>query len=187
MISRILVGGLTFGLLSVVWAETPVGSTVEDWLGLFPEQPCQDGWSGCVVGGFAVDAGAGHDSRGLPQPSDLRLGWFDLQPTPVYSPFSELSSFTGELATAAPAVGQDEGGVAGDDESAGELAQAEPEVPDFGMGSPGTQITGSTGGGSNDSPSYASDSSASRQASSSGSSSGSNSAPSKASEPLNWG
>ena len=74
------------------------------WLGLFPERPCQDGWSGCIVEGFSVDAGAGHDSRGLPQPSDLRLGWFDLAPTPVYSPFMSLSTFTGEEAAVAPAT-----------------------------------------------------------------------------------
>jgi hypothetical protein len=74
------------------------------WLGLFPERPCQDGWSGCIVEGFSVDAGAGHDTRGLPQPSDLRLGWFDLAPTPVYSPFMSLSTFTGEEAAAAPAT-----------------------------------------------------------------------------------
>jgi hypothetical protein len=101
---------MTRKLFGVVVVSLALGSTAlsqgseHAWLGLFPERPCQDGWSGCIVEGFSVDAGAGHDSRGLPQPSDLRLGWFDLAPTPVYSPFMSLSTFTGEEAVAAPAT-----------------------------------------------------------------------------------
>jgi len=101
---------MTRKLFGVVVVSLALGSTAlsqgseHAWLGLFPERPCQDGWSGCIVEGFSVDAGAGHDSRGLPQPSNLRLGWFDLAPTPVYSPFMSLSTFTGEEAVAAPAT-----------------------------------------------------------------------------------
>ena len=96
---------LGVALVSMVLGGTALSQDARSaWLGLFPERPCQDGWSGCIVEGFSVDAGAGHDSRGLPQPSNLRLGWFDLAPTPVYSPFMSLSTFTGKEAATAPAT-----------------------------------------------------------------------------------
>ncbi len=125
---------LGVALVSLVLGGTAVSQgSGSSWLGLFPERPCQDGWSGCIVEGFSVDAGAGHDSRGRPQPSDLRLGWFDLAPTPVYSPFMSLSTFTGEEAVAAPAtLGEAEeaaeASIAEADEAFAEAALAEAEA-----------------------------------------------------------
>ncbi len=86
-----------------------------DFEAAFPLYPCQDGWVACRAGGGVVDPDLASDARGMPQPADLRVGW-DLQPTRVFSPFSELSAYTGRLpakaerpaAAAAPAKGDGE-------------------------------------------------------------------------------
>lgn len=75
----------------------------------FPGQPCQDGWAGCIVGGGAVTPGMSKDSAGRPVPSDARVGWFDLKPTAVFSPFVSLSTYNGAMG--------------------GALAMAEPPAP----------------------------------------------------------
>ena len=75
-------------------ALAPVGES-GGHLSLFPERPCQDGWAGCIVDGQVVDAEVVRDRNRIPQASDRRIGWFDLQPTAVLSPFSGLSAYTG--------------------------------------------------------------------------------------------
>ncbi|MEN9787860.1 MAG: hypothetical protein RLZZ299_3124 [Pseudomonadota bacterium] len=63
------------------------------WAGVFPSNPCQDGWSACLAGGAAVNSGPARDTAGRPIPSDHRVSWFDLQPTSAFSPFVGLSPY----------------------------------------------------------------------------------------------
>jgi len=81
----------------------------------FPTNPCHDGWAACVVDGQPVDAEM-RAQGGLPQPADLRVGWFDLEPTPAFSPFEGLSEYTGSAPEVAAAdVDEDEGELPDDD------------------------------------------------------------------------
>ena len=70
----------------------------------FPAQPCPDGWAGCLIGDAVVTPGMSKDAAGRPIPSDARIGWFDLRPTVVFSPFSALSTYPGALGGAVAAV-----------------------------------------------------------------------------------
>ncbi|MCA9492802.1 MAG: hypothetical protein KC621_22870, partial [Myxococcales bacterium] len=98
------VGGLVLGLALAV----PTAAHAQSWSGFsgaFPAFPCQDGWMACIVGGQAVDPGMQSDADGHPLPADMRVGWFDLQPTATFSPFGELSAYTGadtRIASAEP-------------------------------------------------------------------------------------
>jgi hypothetical protein len=68
----------------------------QSWSGfdaVTPAFPCQDGWMGCLQDGEAVNSELQRDGAGMPVPADLRLGWFDLEPTSNFSPFSKLSSY----------------------------------------------------------------------------------------------
>ena len=67
-----------------------------DFAEAFPLLPCHDGWAACIVDGDHVDPGLVSDSTGMPTPASMRVGWFDLKPTPTFSPFSSLSAYTGE-------------------------------------------------------------------------------------------
>ncbi len=62
----------------------------------FPGLPCQDGWASCLVDGQRLSPGMVLDSSGRPHPSDMRLGFFEFDALPALSPFSGLSSYTGE-------------------------------------------------------------------------------------------
>ncbi len=74
-----------------------------DFVSAFPTQPCQDGWVACLLDGDAVSPELkATDSSNLPMPTDLRVSWFELKPTPSFSPFGTLSSYTGELPVAEP-------------------------------------------------------------------------------------
>ena len=56
---------LTFGILVVgLGGGLAAASQMSDFGDFFPERPCQDGWAGCIVGGFEIDAGVAHDSAG---------------------------------------------------------------------------------------------------------------------------
>lgn len=94
----LLVSGISslalFGMTSASWAQD-IGS-MED---LFPAMPCHDGWAACLVDGDEVSPDAVRDSAGRPLPSDMRVGWFDLQATTAFDPFHGLSDYTGELPT----------------------------------------------------------------------------------------
>ncbi len=70
----------------------------------FPGFPCSDGWAACRSGEKVVSPGMSRDSAGRPIPSDARFGWFDLQPTAVFSPFTGLSSYSGPVGGAVAAV-----------------------------------------------------------------------------------
>jgi hypothetical protein len=59
----------------------------------FPIFPCADGWSACLVDGQAISPDMTHDTTGAVTPSDMRVGWFDLQPTATFSPFTSLSIY----------------------------------------------------------------------------------------------
>jgi hypothetical protein len=93
---------LAFGFLS-----TPAfAGGWSDFLSAFSTSPCQDGWLGCVVGGQAVTPNLVRDGSGAPTPADLRVGWFDLDGLPGFSPFPELSRYSGKLTGSEPAVAQ---------------------------------------------------------------------------------
>jgi len=70
----------------------------------FPGFPCSDGWAACRSGERTVSPGMSRDSAGRPLPSDARVGWFDLQPTAVFSPFTGLSAYSGEVGGQVAAV-----------------------------------------------------------------------------------
>ncbi len=89
-----------FGLSSVAWAQD-IGS-MED---LFPAMPCHDGWAACLVDGAEISPDAVRDSAGRPLPSDMRVGWFDLDATAAFDPFQGLSDYTGDLPAVASADG----------------------------------------------------------------------------------
>lgn len=59
----------------------------------FPLFPCPDGWSACVVEETPVSPEMMADAGGNVMPADLRIGWFDLQPTTTFSPFGTLSAY----------------------------------------------------------------------------------------------
>lgn len=63
------------------------------WSPVFSEHPCQDGWLSCLGPGGPNGPGTTRDTAGRPLPSDLRVGWFDLSPTPAFSPFVRLSAY----------------------------------------------------------------------------------------------
>jgi len=68
----------------------------------FPATPCHDGWAACIVDGERVTPDM--TAKG---PADMRVGWFDLEPSTAFSPFTGLTEYTGEVAVAAaeePAV-----------------------------------------------------------------------------------
>lgn len=59
----------------------------------FPAFPCPDGWMACLVGTTAVNPEGFTDKQGMPIPANQRIGWFDLAPTPSFSPFTTLSAY----------------------------------------------------------------------------------------------
>lgn len=69
----------------------------DDYSSAFPAFPCQDGWMGCVAeGGQRLEPELQPDGTGMLNPANARIGWFDLQATSNFSPFPELSRYTGE-------------------------------------------------------------------------------------------
>ena len=74
----------------------PNFAAAQDWSdfsAINPAYPCQDGWMGCIQDGQVVQPEVQTDSQGFPLPADLRIGWFDLEPTSGFSPFSALSEY----------------------------------------------------------------------------------------------
>jgi len=84
---------------STVLALALIGSAAaQQWspyASLFPNTPCMDGWSGCVVGTVVHGNGTQLDAGKHVLPAGARVGWWDLQPTVVFSPFVALSAYTG--------------------------------------------------------------------------------------------
>jgi hypothetical protein len=63
----------------------------------FPLFPCPDGWMACKVDGEVVSPDLQVDGAGMPMPSNMRIGWYDLEATSAFSPFATLSEYTGNL------------------------------------------------------------------------------------------
>ena len=76
-------------------APVALAAGLSDYEPIFPTNPCQDGWAACIVNGDSVTADPTKDAAGRPLPSDLRVGWFDLEATAALSPFVELSAYDG--------------------------------------------------------------------------------------------
>jgi hypothetical protein len=89
------------GTLSLVFTAAWAGSW-GNYNDSFPLFPCQDGWLGCVVDGEIHNTELVKDSTGFPISSIDRVGWNDLEPTGVFSPFAQLSVYTGELPPTEP-------------------------------------------------------------------------------------
>ncbi len=98
-------------ILMICAAGTAMAQTWQELRGAFPLLPCQDGWAGCLVDGRRIDADMISDSQGFPMPAQQRFAWFDLAPTPAFSPFVGLSSYPqgepGETAQRARGRGSD--------------------------------------------------------------------------------
>lgn len=96
---------LPFALLGVAGVAL-AASGWSDYGAAFPGLPCMDGWASCLVDGVGVTPGMVLDSAQRPQPADMRVGFFDLQPLLSFSPFQGLSAYTGALpgSKAAPAA-----------------------------------------------------------------------------------
>ncbi len=92
---------LVLGLGAVMPA---LAANVTSYPVMFPANACQDGWLGCLSGGLVVGAGSLKDSAGRPLAADERLGWFDLQPAPSFSPFVTLSAYSGAAGAVAVAA-----------------------------------------------------------------------------------
>lgn len=76
------------------------------WAAAFPPLPCPDGWAACRVGPQDLNGATVRDAAGLPLAADARLGWFDLEPTAVFSPFVGLSGYGGVSAAAAATMAE---------------------------------------------------------------------------------
>lgn len=97
---------LVSGALALV-AATSLPALAGGWSSYnaaFPSFPCSDGWASCRSGTAAVSPGMSRDAAGRPVPSDARIGWFDLKPTAVFSPFTGLSEYSGPVGGQVAAV-----------------------------------------------------------------------------------
>lgn len=92
IVKRVVLAGVVAGLLGL--APASLGQDWASFQAAFRAFPCADGWSGCIVDGTRM----GPDGEALP--TDLRVDWFDLQPTPAFSPFVGLSAYTGDSQSA---------------------------------------------------------------------------------------
>lgn len=152
---RLFLLGLCLG------APVALAAGLGDYEPIFSTNPCQDGWAACIVNGDAVTAEPEKDAAGRPLPSDLRVGWFDLEPTAALSPFVELSAYDGELEAAEPPAPPEapvaSGGGGGDNEGGGDDRPVAVASNDGGGGAqatqggsrrdPGGEATGPTGAG----------------------------------------
>ncbi|MBX2799175.1 MAG: hypothetical protein KTR31_15990 [Myxococcales bacterium] len=95
VLPALIVGGSLAGLAHAqAWT---------DFAPAFPPFPCHDGWMACVVDGARVTP----DLSG--SPADFRVDWFELTPTPSFSPFVSLSNydaFEGNAAAEAAALAE---------------------------------------------------------------------------------
>ena len=94
---------MTVALALLFGAQTAQAQSWADFESAFPVFPCQDGWMACLVDGEAVNPELQQEPSGLQVSADLRIGWFDLNATSNFSPFVDLSEYTGELPDAAVA------------------------------------------------------------------------------------
>ena len=85
-------------MLALMLAGTAAwGGAWSDYEASFPLNACQDGWLGCIVDGQIYNANMNRDSTGMPTPSSMRVAWNDLEATATFSPFVELSAYTGQV------------------------------------------------------------------------------------------
>lgn len=120
-------------LALMVGASVALAQNWSDHSEAFPLLPCQDGWVGCRVAGEAVSPALRSDGTGLPVPSDMRLGWWDLQPTPAFSPFVELSTYVGGAPAVAVAPEPEEPDEVGEPDPPAEPVQVADATPAGGI------------------------------------------------------
>jgi hypothetical protein len=90
----------------IAWLAWTAPASAQGWSSFaaaFPQFPCQDGWSGCMVYGQHVDPELRRDQAGRALPADARVGWFDLEATASFSPFVGLSVYPNEAVEVAVA------------------------------------------------------------------------------------
>ncbi|MBW1878548.1 MAG: hypothetical protein JRI25_00810 [Deltaproteobacteria bacterium] len=98
-------------LLSVL-ALFPAPALAAEWADFAPAFPltaCQDGWVACRVGDEVVNPDLRPDPEGQLLASDLRVGWFDLEVTPVFSPWTGLSEYPFTPVAEPDGVAEDDG------------------------------------------------------------------------------
>lgn len=83
----LLLLGSTAALASASWPQFETA---------FPAFPCQDGWASCLVEGEVLAAGTVSDAKGRPHAADMRVGFWDFEALPAFSPYEPLSVYTGE-------------------------------------------------------------------------------------------
>ena len=113
-------------ILAALGAGVAFAGSFSDYEGMFPTYTCQDGWAACLVDGKSMGATPILDAAGRPLPSNLRLGWFDLQGTAALSPFAELSDYPAEGEAPPPEPPEPEQ-VANNDASDGRNTGGRPE------------------------------------------------------------
>lgn len=134
--------GLGF-LASTPWLAKAGGWS--DFVAAFPINPCQDGWLGCITAdGEMRSSEMVKDGDGRPTPTDLRVSW-DLQPTASFSPFSELSKYTGKLKVAKAGAGAGGKGSAGGKKGGGSKSGSAGKGSDS-TGRAGSDAVASSGG-----------------------------------------
>jgi hypothetical protein len=141
-------GAIVALALGVITAAS--AATWKDFGPAFRPFPCQDGWAACLAGTLPVGPDLIRDSAGMPAPADLRVGWFDLQPTHAFSPFTPLANYplAAPAAAAAPAaepsaVPTEDGVAAAEPDGTAEAAAAPGTQPDA-VVTPGTPATAPT-------------------------------------------
>jgi len=113
-------------LLSVL-AFLPASAIAAEWANFepaFPITACMDGWVACRIDDQEITPEPLPDSQGLLEPSDLRVSWFDLKPTPVFNPWKLLPDYP---LTKAP---EPEPEVAEVPEEEAEVPEGDTEVPE---------------------------------------------------------
>ena len=85
---------ISLTLLGFALSGSAVAADWSDFEDSFSASPCPDGWLGCVIDGDQINSGL-VEQGGVPTPADLRIAWFDLEPTATFSPFTALSDYSG--------------------------------------------------------------------------------------------
>ncbi|MBM75593.1 MAG: hypothetical protein CMK59_09345 [Proteobacteria bacterium] len=87
-------------LLALVLLSAEALASWGEYVDMFPDFPCSDGWAGCEIDGEDIDLGTVRDAKGRYHPSNERVDFFDFSPLPAFSPFSKLTVYPEEYASA---------------------------------------------------------------------------------------
>jgi len=80
-------------LVGLLIAPAALAAGWADFESVFPVFPCQDGWMACYENGTRITPDPTPDDEGRMEPSDMRVQWFDLEPTAGFNPWAGLSTY----------------------------------------------------------------------------------------------